>query len=133
MWIRILNSRAGGLNAAAAQFGLGVVCCEAGQYNDSLDCYEEALRIRREQLGADHVDVAQILNNIGSVFARNGEYHRALLPWKDALKMYKKLGLGDDHPKVACTLGNIEISEKLVSIPQQRGVGKKEIRRLDDY
>ena len=131
--IRSLNGCADDLNAAAAQFGLGVVCCEAGQYNDSLDCYEEALRIRREQLGADHVDVAQILNNIGSVFARNGEYHRALLPWKDALKMYKKLGLGDDHPKVACTLGNIEISEKLVSIPQQRGVGKKEIRRLDDY
>ena len=94
MQIRSLNGCADDLNAAATQFGLVVVRCKAGKYNFSLDCYEEVLRIFWEQFGADHVDVAQILNNIGSVFARNGEYHRVILPWKDALKMYKNLGLG---------------------------------------
>ena len=93
MQIRSLNGRADDLDTVDAQFGLGVVRCESGKYNDSLDCYEEAMWIFREQLCADHVVVAQILNNIGSVFARNGEYYRALLPRKEALKMYKKLGL----------------------------------------
>ena len=74
---------------------MDVVRCEAGKYNGSLDCYEEALRICREHLGYDNVDVEQILKNIGCVFAWNGEYQMALLPWKDTLKMYKKLSIED--------------------------------------
>ena len=65
------------------------------QYNYNIDCYEEAFWISQEELGDDYVDVAQIMKNIESVFARNGEYHSALLPWKDTLKIYKHLGLGD--------------------------------------
>ena len=73
MWIRILNSRAGGLNAAAAQFGMSVFRFDAGEFNGVLDCYEDALRIFWEGLDADHVDVAHILNNIVTVLAQNGE------------------------------------------------------------
>ena len=71
VWILILNGRDDDLNVAATKFGLGVVHCEARQYSDSLDCYEEALQIFREQIGDDHVYVAQILNNIGNIFSRN--------------------------------------------------------------
>ena len=39
--------------------------------------------------------MAQIMKNVGGVLSRNEEYHMALLPWKDALKMYKNMGLGD--------------------------------------
>ena len=56
----------------------------------------------------------QILNNIGSVFARNGEYQRALKPWEDAVAMYRNAGLTDEDPKVICTIGNIEISKRFV-------------------
>ena len=92
--IRILNCRADDLNATAAQFWIGLLRCEAGHLNYIIDCYEEASRIHRDQFGSDHMDVAHILNNIVSVFASNGEYHRDLLPCKDALKMYKKMGPG---------------------------------------
>ena len=64
MQIRILNSRTDDLNSAVAQFGLGLVHCEAGQYNGGLYCYLLIFWIHRGQLVADHVDVAQILNNI---------------------------------------------------------------------
>ena len=57
----------------------------------------------------------KVLNNIGSVFARNKEYQRALTPWQDAIDIYKSLGVKDDDSKVSCTRGNMEISRNLVS------------------
>ena len=70
----------------------------------------------------------QILNNIGSVFARNREYERALKPWEDAIHIYKNAGLVDDDPKVSCTMGNIEISKRFVSsTPSQK------IRQILNY
>ena len=83
-------------------------------------------------LGDDNVEVAEILNNIGSVFARNQEYQRALQPWQDAIEMYKRAGLTDDHPKVACTLGNMEISKNLVSLTQQQGL-RSDVRKVCSY
>ena len=81
------------------------------------------MRLRQEFLGDGHVCVAQVLNNVGSVFARNGEYDRAIKPWKDALGMYRDAGLSDDDQRVACTLQNISVSTSLVS--SQSSAGKE--------
>mmetsp|Transcript_3716 Transcript_3716/g.5651 ORF Transcript_3716/g.5651 Transcript_3716/m.5651 type:complete len:367 (-) Transcript_3716:185-1285(-) len=113
-------------------FGLGIIHCEMRNYNEAIDSYEEAMRIRRETLGEDHVEVAHILLNVGSVFARNGEYERALVPWRHAIDMYKSAGLQDDHPKVKCALGNIEIARNLATIAKHKEV-EKTVRRLEDY
>uniref|UniRef100_A0A7S4WKA7 Kinesin light chain n=1 Tax=Ditylum brightwellii TaxID=49249 RepID=A0A7S4WKA7_9STRA len=79
-----------------------------------------------------HFQVAHILLNVGSVFARNGEYERALVPWRHAIDMYKSAGLQDDHPKVKCALGNIEIARNLATIAKHKEV-EKTVRRLEDY
>lgn len=130
--VRKQHGNAADLGTAKIQFGMGIVCCEMGHFNKSLDFYEESLKIRQSLLGNDNVEVAEILNNIGSVFARNQEYQRALQPWQDAIEMYKRSGLTDDHPKVACTLGNMEISKNLVSLTQQKGL-RSDVRKICSY
>ena len=73
MGIRSPNGRTDDINTVSAQFGLGIVRYDTGQDKNRLNCYEGTFLTRQEQLSADHVDAAQILNNIGSVFARNRE------------------------------------------------------------
>jgi hypothetical protein len=38
------------------------------RYPEALRSYEEALRIKKASLGAEHPDVAQTLNSIGMVY-----------------------------------------------------------------
>jgi len=120
--VRKKHARCNDLISADIHFAMGIIHCESGKLNDALDSYEEAMRIRCIQLGDNHIEVAQILNNIGSVFARNGEYQRALKPWQRALEMYRLSGLEEDHQKVAITMGNIALSKNLVSIKEQSGL-----------
>jgi len=120
--VRKKHARYNDLVSADIHFAMGIIHCESGKLNDALDSYEEAMRIRCIQLGDNHIEVAQILNNIGSVFARNGEYQRALKPWQRALEMYRLSGLEEDHQKVAITMGNIALSKNLVSIKEQSGL-----------
>lgn len=96
-------------------FNLGIAHCETGRLNKAIDSYESSMKIRRKVLGENSIEYAQILNNIGSVFARNKEYQRALAPWQDAINIYISMGLNETDPKVACTKGNIEISTNLRS------------------
>lgn len=96
-------------------FNLGIAHCETGRLNKAIDSYESSMKIRRKVLGENSIEYAQILNNIGSVFARNKEYQRALAPWQDAINIYISMGLNEFDPKVACTKGNIEISTNLRS------------------
>jgi len=130
--IRRLNNCDNDLGTANIFFGKGIICCERGNFNESLDEYEEAIRIRRAHLGPDDPEVAQVLNNIGSVFARNREYERALLPWNHAMELYKIAGLTEDNTKVICTSGNIEIAKNLVSISQPKS-RQSPIRKFENY
>lgn len=86
---------------------MGVVNCETGNLSEALDSYESCIKIRRKELGNNHLALAQVLNNIGSVFARNKEYERALKPWNDAIDVYRSHGMEDDERNVSCTLNNI--------------------------
>lgn len=62
------------------------------------------------------------------MFARHKEYQRALQPWQDAIDIYRSLGVNEEDPKVACTLGNIEISKNLKQTPSE-----KTLRVIDVY
>lgn len=94
---------------------MGVVNCETGNLSEALDSYESCIKIRRKELGNNHLALAQVLNNIGSVFARNKEYERALKPWNDAIDVYRSHGMEDDERNVSCTLNNITLSKCLKS------------------
>ena len=68
----------------------------------SMDCYNQALTIRKALLGPTHVDVATCLNNIGRVHYIEQRYDDALLVYQEALRI-RRLLLGQDHLDVAAT------------------------------
>ena len=73
----------------------------------SIDCYMQALAIRRAVLGPTHVDVATCLNNIGRVHYIDQRYDDALLVYQEALRI-RRLLLGQDHLDVAATGKNLD-------------------------
>jgi tetratricopeptide (TPR) repeat protein len=127
--LRKKNGRENDLETANILFGMGIIMCESGKLNKALDYYEQTLNIRREILGTNNVEVGLVLNNVGSVFARNKEYTRAQGPWQSAIDIYRNAGLSDEHPKLVCTLGNLNIvSKSLVSTAPV-----KPLRKMDVY
>ena len=68
----------------------------------SMECYLQALTIRKEIFGPTHVDVATCLNNIGRVHYIEQRYGDALMVYEEALRI-RRLLLGGDHLDVAGT------------------------------
>ncbi len=63
--------RAGELNQQACQL------FQQGLYNEAEPLLEEALSIRREQLGTDHPSIATSLNNLAGLYQDQGKYGQA--------------------------------------------------------
>ena len=68
--------------------------------------YEWALKIRKEQLGANHVDVAKSYNNLGTVYSDKGDQEKAKEYYEWALKIRKEQ-LGANHVDVARSYNNL--------------------------
>ena len=71
--------------------------------------YEWALKIIKEQLGANHVDVATSFNNLGTVYSDTGDLDKAKEYHERALEIQKEQ-LGANHVDVArsyINLGNV--------------------------
>jgi tetratricopeptide (TPR) repeat protein len=100
-------------------YGMGVVLCERRDrnYEEAMECYKKCLKIRVLAFGPNHIDVAQTLNNIGSVYARLNKFSDAKDYWTRALEIYRLNKLHDDDEKVKCTLSNMELANKLVILP----------------
>lgn len=57
-------------------------------------------------LGPEHPDVAQVLNNLASLYQKQARYSEAELRYQRALAIREK-ALGPEHPAVAQTLNNL--------------------------
>ena len=68
--------------------------------------YEWALKIRKEQLGANHVDVAKCYNNLGTVYRDTGDLEKAKEYYEWALEIRKEQ-LGANHVDVAKCYNNL--------------------------
>lgn len=75
-------------------------------WEDALLCWENALEVRLQILGEDHLDVANTYNNIGIAQGKIGYFKDAIDSLKRAQKIRKK-ELGENHAEVAATLHNI--------------------------
>jgi tetratricopeptide (TPR) repeat protein len=73
----------------------------------AMSFYNESLAIRRAVLGADcqTKEVATTLNNIGRIHYMNGEHDLALIDYREALEIRRRL-FGDEHLDVAATAYN---------------------------
>ena len=64
-----------------------------------MEYYEWALKIRKEQLGANHVDVATSYNNLCNVYSDKGDLEKAKEYYEWALEIQKEQ-LGANHVDV---------------------------------
>jgi CHAT domain-containing protein/Tfp pilus assembly protein PilF len=79
---------------------IGQVYERSRKYNEALEYYQKALKIRIVVLGDMHPDVADCNYLIGRLFWRKGEYDKALYYQKIALSIRIKC-FGEKHPEVA--------------------------------
>lgn len=75
---------------------------------EALRCHEEALDVLRrgKEKGREisEADVAITLTDIGNVLKRRRESDKAMDAYNEALEVWRSMGHGDDHPRVAATL-----------------------------
>jgi tetratricopeptide (TPR) repeat protein len=84
-----------------------------GEYDRSLECCEESIKIREELLGKEHIEVATMLNNIAGVRMKRGECDDTVEKLcMEALRI-KSEQLGPDHGQVAEILNNIALLRNL--------------------
>ena len=83
--------------------------------------YERALGIYEAQLGADHPDMAQSLNNLAGLYASQGRYGEAEPLYARALGIMRAR-LGGNHPNtqmVAMSLAGLRMQQQMAN----RGFG----------
>jgi CHAT domain-containing protein/lipopolysaccharide biosynthesis regulator YciM len=86
----------------------GVRLYGAGKYDEARPLYDHAIEIRERVLGANHLEVAQALNNLASVYYAKGAYAMVGPLFQRALDIKEK-ALGSEHPEVARTINNLAV------------------------
>jgi tetratricopeptide (TPR) repeat protein len=71
----------------------------AGKFREALPRAEQALKIRRKLLGADHVDTVTSLNDLAILYQSLGDCANAEPLYRQALEIDKEV-LGETHPEV---------------------------------
>ena len=84
----------------------GSVYTGLGLYSSAASLIERALQTRTTTLGAQHIEVASSLNNLGEVLMFKADYDAAAQRLRDALEIRRRQ-LGEPHPLVAKTLADL--------------------------
>jgi len=79
---------------------------QAGRYQEAIPLAEEALSIRREQLGDEHPNVATSLNNLAELYRLQGRSSEAESLFQESLLINRRQ-FGNRHLAVATNLDNI--------------------------
>ena len=88
------------LNQAGGYLG------EQGRYSEAEPLYVRSLQINEQQLGAEHPDTAQSLNNLAELYDTTGRYSEAEPLLVRSLQI-KEQQLGAAHPDTAQSLNNL--------------------------
>lgn len=78
------------------------------RYDEAEVAYRNALHRRERQLGANHVDVADSLNNLAILYEDMGRYGEAEPIYERAIAIRERQ-LGAEHPDVATSLNNLAL------------------------
>ena len=91
---------------AALMDTMGRVYVSLGLYDKARPLAEEALGLRRQALGREHLDVARSLQSVAAVLNKKGDYPGAEALQREALSMRRKL-LGAEHADIAASLNSL--------------------------
>jgi tetratricopeptide (TPR) repeat protein len=89
--------------SAATLYGLGILCSQAGLYDDAITYYERALSIQL-QLGCDDEQVATARVLTGAVQYQLGHWQSALSYLEEALTCYRQVYGAGQHRQEATVL-----------------------------
>ena len=78
----------------------------AGQYDRAVVVAKKALEVAEKDVGPNHPDVAQSLNNLAALYRAQGQYAQAEPLYRRSLAIWER-ALGPDHPDVATSLENL--------------------------
>nr|WP_253852102.1 tetratricopeptide repeat protein [Microcystis aeruginosa] len=81
---------------------------QQGKYNEAIPLAQQALAIRKQQLGDNHPLTVAILNSLAALYYSQGRYSDAEPLFKQALAIIKQQ-LGDNHPLTATSLNNLAL------------------------
>lgn len=112
-------ARAGAADTAGAELESmrGLVFDALGDFVEARAHHERALAIRERTLGRDHLEVAQVLDNLGAIPLQQHRYDEAEPHYARALDIRRR-ALGEDHPDVAASWNSL-------------GTAQRGLRRLD--
>ena len=77
-----------------------------GKFTEAESLYKRALELREKALGAEHLDVATDLNNLGAMYIARGKFAEAEPLLKRSLAIREK-ALKPNHPDLASSLNNL--------------------------
>jgi eukaryotic-like serine/threonine-protein kinase len=98
---------AAGPESAAALWALGFLRFQQGQYSEAKELYLRSLAILETKHGQE-TDVAQLLDDLAAVYARELQWELAKQTYERSLEIDRRV-LGDDHPRVAMHLDNLAL------------------------
>jgi serine/threonine-protein kinase len=103
-----INEQPGGdrLELATAKNNLAALLLGLGRHDEATMLFQEALELRRGQLGSEHPLVAQNLGNIGAALGMQGKYDEAEPFLRESLAIHRKV-LEPDHPALIESLNNL--------------------------
>jgi len=79
---------------------------EKGNYAQAQVLNEQALQIRRQLLGEEHLDTAESYNDLGAALKEQGKYAKAQSMLQMAGELYRRL-LGEDHTRLAASYNEL--------------------------
>lgn len=82
---------------------MGTVYGSLGIYDESVELLDESLQSRLKLYGAEHLEVAEAMQQLGSVFVRRGDYDRAEMLLEEALTINRNLA-GRNKLRIAASL-----------------------------
>jgi tetratricopeptide (TPR) repeat protein len=93
-------------NVGSALHNVGLVRLRLENYQEALDNFERAVRVRKGALGKDHPDVAVSQMKIGLCFLLMQQFDHALRTYLETLSIRKR-ALGALHPSLSKVYNNI--------------------------
>lgn len=87
-------------------WGLAVIFCDEGRYDEAETIFRQVLTLSQKQLGDEHPNVASVLNDLAKVLTHLGRYSEAENMFRQALTSRKK-NLGTEHLHIASSLSNM--------------------------
>ena len=87
---------------------VGVTLRDLGLLDRALGPLEQAVEIRRRELGDEHPGTLDSINNLGMLFQYQGKYAEAEPLYREDLEVSRRT-LGDEHPSTLISINNLGV------------------------